>query len=225
MPLSLGIETMGGLAERIIERNSPIPTARAQSFTTFQDGQTAMSIHVVQGERDLVADCRSLARFELRGIPPMVAGAARIQVTFTIDADGLLSVEAREETSGVEASVTVKPSYGLSDDEVTRMLGEGFGHAEDDMAARALRETQVDADRLLAAIASALAADGDLLSEEERASIERAAAALRATRESSDRAAIERALKTLSEATDAFAAERMNRGIRRALAGRRVEDL
>ena len=225
VPLSLGIETMGGLVERIIERNSPIPTARAQSFTTFQDGQTAMSIHVVQGERDLVADCRSLARFELRGIPPMVAGAARIQVTFTIDADGLLSVEAREETSGVEASVTVKPSYGLSDDEVTRMLGEGFGHAEDDMAARALREAQVDADRLLAAIASALAADGELLSAEERASIERAAAELRATRDSTDRAAIERSLKALSESTEAFAAERMNRGIRRALAGRRVEDL
>jgi molecular chaperone HscA len=225
VPLSLGIETMGGLVERIIERNSPIPTARAQSFTTFQDGQTAMSIHVVQGERDLVADCRSLARFELRGIPPMVAGAARIQVTFTIDADGLLSVEAREETSGVEASGTVKPSYGLSDDEVARMLGEGFGHAEDDMAARALREAQVDAQRLLAAIASALAVDGELLSADERASIEQAAAALRATRESSDRAAIERCSKALSEATEAFAAERMNRGIRRALAGRRVEDL
>ena len=225
VPLSLGIETMGGLVERIIERNSPIPTARAQSFTTFQDGQTAMSIHVVQGERDLVGDCRSLARFELRGIPPMVAGAARIQVTFTIDADGLLSVEAREDASGVEASVTVKPSYGLSDDEVTRLLGEGFGHAEDDMAARALREAQVDADRLLAAIASALAADGELLSAEERASIERAAAELRATRDSTDRAAIERSLKALSESTEAFAAERMNRGIRRALAGRRVEDL
>jgi molecular chaperone HscA len=155
----------------------------------------------------------------------MVAGAARIQVTFTIDADGLLSVEAREETSGVEASVTVKPSYGLSDEEVTRMLGEGFGHAEDDMAARALREAQVDADRLLGAIASALAVDGELLSSEERASIERAAADLRATRDSTDRAAIERSLKALSDATEAFAAERMNRGIRRALAGRRVEDL
>lgn len=225
VPLSLGIETMGGLVERIIERNSPIPTARAQSFTTFQDGQSAMSIHVVQGERDLVADCRSLARFELRGIPPMVAGAARVQVTFTIDADGLLSVEAREETSGVEASVTVKPSYGLSDDEVTRMLGEGFGHAEDDMAARALRETQVDADRLLAAIASALAADGELLEPQERAGIERAADRLRATRASTDRAAIEQSLKALSAATESFAAERMNRGIRRALAGRRVEDL
>jgi molecular chaperone HscA len=225
VPLSLGIETMGGLVERIIERNSPIPTARAKSFTTFQDGQTAMSIHVVQGERDLVADCRSLARFELRGIPPMVAGAARIQVSFTIDADGLLSVEASEETSGVEASVTVKPSYGLSDDEVARMLGDGFGHAEDDMAVRALREAQVDAQRLLAAIASALAADGELLSARERASIERAAAALRATADSSDRAAIERSSKALSQATEAFAAERMNRGIRRALAGRRVEDL
>jgi molecular chaperone HscA len=225
VPLSLGLETMGGLVERIIERNSPIPTARAQSFTTFQDGQTAMSIHVVQGERDLVADCRSLARFELHGIPPMVAGAARIRVTFTVDADGLLSVQAREETSGVEAKVTVKPSYGLSDDEVTRMLSEGFGHAEDDMAARALREAQVDADRLLAAITSAMAADGDLLGPDERAHIERAADDLRATRVSPDRDAIERSLKALSEATEAFAAERMNRGIKRALAGRRVEDL
>ena len=225
VPLSLGIETMGGLVERIIDRNSPIPTARAQSFTTFQDGQSAMSIHVVQGERDLVADCRSLARFELRGIPPMVAGAARIEVTFTVDADGLLSVEAREETSGVEASVTVKPSYGLSDDEITRMLSEGFGHAEEDMAARALREVQVDADRLLAAIGSALAVDGELLSDAERAEIDRASVALRAARGGIDRESIERSLKALSEATESFAAERMNRGIRRALAGRRVEDL
>ena len=225
VPLSLGIETMGGLAERIIERNSPIPTARAQSFTTFQDGQTAMAIHVVQGERDLVADCRSLARFELHGIPPMVAGAARIQVTFTVDADGLLSVEAREETSGVEASVTVKPSYGLSDDEVTRMLQEGFGHAEDDMAARALREAQVDADRLLAALASALASDGDLLASEERGAIDALSETLRRARAGSDRAAIAQAIDALSAATDPFAAERMNRGVRRALAGRRVEDL
>ena len=225
VPLSLGIETMGGLVERIIERNSPIPTARAQSFTTFQDGQTAMAIHVVQGERDLVADCRSLARFELHGIPPMVAGAARIQVTFTVDADGLLSVEAREETSGVEASVTVKPSYGLSDDEVTRMLQEGFGHAEDDMAARALREAQVDADRLLAALASALASDGDLLASGERAVLDALAETLRRTRAGSDRAAIEQSMQALSAATEPFAAERMNRGVRRALAGRRVEDL
>jgi molecular chaperone HscA len=225
VPLSLGLETMGGLVERIIERNSPIPTAKAQSFTTFQDGQTAMSIHVVQGERDLVADCRSLARFELHGIPPMVAGAARIQVTFTVDADGLLSVEASEETSGVEASVTVKPSYGLSDDEVTRMLSEGFGHAEDDMAARALREAQVDAERLLAAVDSALAVDGDLLAADERGRIEAAAEALRAARGSADREKIERLSTALSKSTEEFAAERMNRGIRRALAGRRIEDV
>jgi len=225
VPLSLGIETMGGLVERIIERNSPIPTARAQSFTTFQDGQSAMVIHVVQGERDLVADCRSLARFELHGIPPMVAGAARIQVTFTVDADGLLSVEAREETSGVEASVTVKPSYGLSDDEVTRMLQEGFGHAEDDMAARALREAQVDADRLLGALASALANDGDLLASDERGVLDALVETLRRARAGSDRAEIEQAMQALSAATEPFAAERMNRGMRRALAGRRVEDL
>jgi len=225
VPLSLGIETMGGLVERIIERNSPIPTARAQSFTTFQDGQSAMAIHVVQGERDLVADCRSLARFELHGIPPMVAGAARIQVTFTVDADGLLSVEAREETSGVEASVTVKPSYGLTDDEVTRMLQEGFGHAEDDMAARAMREAQVDADRLLGALASALANDGDLLASDERGVLDALAETLRRARAGSDRAAIEQAMQALSAATEPFAAERMNRGMRRALAGRRVEDL
>jgi len=225
VPLSLGIETMGGLVERIIERNSPIPTARAQSFTTFQDGQSAMVIHVVQGERDLVADCRSLARFELHGIPPMVAGAARIQVTFTVDADGLLSVEAREEMSGVEASVTVKPSYGLSDDEVTRMLQEGFGHAEDDMAARALREAQVDADRLLGALASALANDGDLLASDERGVLDALVETLRRARAGSDRAEIEQAMQALSAATEPFAAERMNRGMRRALAGRRVEDL
>ncbi len=225
IPLSLGLETMGGLVERIIERNSPIPTARAQDFTTFQDGQTAMAIHVVQGERELVADCRSLARFELRGLPPLVAGAARIRVTFTVDADGLLSVAAREETTSVEAAVTVRPSYGLSDDEVARMLGDSFGHAEDDMAARALREAQVDADRLIAAVASAIAVDGDLLSAIERESIERASVALRQVRAGTDRTPIDEALKALSATTETFAAERMNRGIRRALAGRRIEEI
>ena len=225
IPLSLGLETMGGLVERIIPRNSPIPTARAQEFTTFQNGQTAMSIHVVQGERELVADCRSLARFELRGIPPMVAGAARIRVTFTVDADGLLGVTAREETAGVEAKVAVKPSYGLSDDEVARMLGESFQSAEADMAARSLREAQVDADRLLAATATAVAADADLLSDQERAAIDALVAKLVAVRTSDDRFAIDEALKALGEGTEAFASERMNRGIRRALAGRRVEDV
>ena len=225
IPLSLGLETMGGLVERIIPRNSPIPTARAQEFTTFQDGQTAMSIHVVQGERELVADCRSLARFELRGIPPLVAGAARIKVTFTVDADGLLAVTAREETAGVEAKVVVKPSFGLSDEEVAKMLGESFQTAEADMAARSLREAQVDADRLLAATASALAADGDLLSVEERGAIESLAGKLAAVRPGDDRFAIDAALKALGQGTEAFAAERMNRGIRRALAGRRVEDV
>ena len=223
--LSLGLETMGGLVERIIPRNSPIPTARAQEFTTFQDGQTAMSIHVVQGERELVADCRSLARFELRGIPPLVAGAARIKVTFTVDADGLLGVTAREETAGIEAKVEVKPSFGLSDEEVARMLGESFQTAEADMAARSLREAQVDADRLLAATASAIAADGDLLSAEERATIDALSKRLAAVRPSDDRFAIDDALKALGEGTETFAAERMNRGIRRALAGRRVEEL
>ncbi len=225
IPLSLGLETMGGLVERIVERNSPIPTARSQDFTTFQDGQTAMAIHVVQGERELVADCRSLARFELQGLPPLVAGAARIRVTFTVDADGLLSVAAREESTRVEAAVTVRPSYGLGDDEVARMLGESFGHAEDDMAARALREAQVDADRLLAAVATALSADGDLLSAADRASIDEAGESLRRARSGADRGRIDAALKALSAATESFAAERMNRGIRRALAGRRIEEL
>ncbi len=225
IPLSLGLETMGGLVERIIPRNSPIPTARAQEFTTFTDGQTAMAIHVVQGERELVADCRSLARFELRGIPTMVAGAARIKVSFTVDADGLLAVSAREQTAGIEAKVVVKPSFGLTDEEVARMLGESFQTAEADMAARSLREAQVDADRLIAATATALAADGDLLSLEERAAIDALAARLAAVRPSDDRFAIDNALKALGEGTEAFAAERMNRGIRRALAGRRVEDV
>lgn len=225
IPLSLGLETMGGLVERIIPRNSTIPTARAQEFTTFKDGQTAMAIHVVQGERELVADCRSLARFELRGIPPMVAGAARIRVAFQVDADGLLSVSAREETSGVEAKIEVKPSYGLSDDEVARMLRESFSTAESDMQARALREARVEAERMRLATRSALAADGDLLTAEERAAIESLLVQLEAVREGEDHHAITAAVETLAKGTEAFAAQRMNRSIHHALAGRRVEEV
>ncbi len=224
--LSLGLETMGGIVERIIPRNSPIPTARAQDFTTYQDGQTALAIHVVQGERELVDQCRSLARFELRGIPPMVAGAARIRVSFSVDADGLLEVNARELTSGVEASISVKPSYGLSDDDVMHMLQAGLAAAEADMAERSLRESQVDADRLLAATRSALDADGDLLSDDARARIDALAGTLRERRGGGgERSNIDAAVKALADETEAFAAMRMDRGIRRALAGRRVEDL
>jgi molecular chaperone HscA len=225
IPLSLGLETMGGLVERIIERNTTIPVAKAQEFTTFKDGQTAMAIHVVQGERELVGDCRSLARFELRGIPPMTAGAARIRVTFQVDADGLLSVAAREITSGVEAAVVVKPSYGLSDGDVARMLKDGFRTAEDDMRARALREAQVDAERLALATRSALAADGDLLNAEERAAIEQRLSALDAVRLGNDAGAVRNALDALADSTEAFAAARMNRSIRAALTGRRVEEV
>jgi molecular chaperone HscA len=225
IPLSLGLETMGGLVERIVERNTTIPVAKAQEFTTFKDGQTAMAIHVVQGERELVADCRSLARFELRGIPPMAAGAARIRVTFQVDADGLLSVSARELTSGVEAAVVVKPSYGLSDGDVAQMLQEGFRTAEDDMRARALREAQVDAERLALATRSALVADGDLLNPDERRAIEQHLAALEAARQGSDAAAVRIALDALADSTEAFAAARMNRSIRSALTGRRVEEV
>ncbi|RZT97672.1 Fe-S protein assembly chaperone HscA [Rivibacter subsaxonicus] len=225
-PLSLGIETMGGLVERIIPRNSPIPTARGQDFTTYQDGQTALAVHVVQGEREQVELCRSLARFELRGIPPMVAGAARIRVSFTVDADGLLSVSARELGSGVEASVVVKPSYGLADEQIAQMLQEGFATAEGDMRDRALREARVDAQRLVLATRSALAADGDLLDAEERALIDADIAALEAAHtDSTEPAAIEAATKALADATEAFAARRMNRGIRQALSGRRLDEL
>jgi molecular chaperone HscA len=225
-PLSLGLETMGGLVERIIERNSTIPTAKAQDFTTFKDGQTAMAVHVVQGERELVSECRSLARFELRGIPPMVAGAARIRVTFQVDADGLLSVAARELTSGVEAAIVVKPSYGLSDEQVAGMLKEGFASAEADMAARSLREAQVDAERMALATESALAADGDLLDAGERAAIEALVARVRASaRDAGEPRAIEAAVEALGEGTEAFAAARMNRGIRDALAGRNVNEI
>ncbi len=225
-PLSLGLETMGGLVERVIERNSTIPTAKAQDFTTFKDGQTAMSVHVVQGERELVADCRSLARFELHGIPPMTAGAARIRVTFQVDADGLLSVSARELGSGVEAAIVVKPSYGLGDDEVAAMLKEGFATAEADMARRALREAQVEAERMQLATESALAADGDLLQPGEREAIDALLRQLRALRDGSSSATeIDDAVKALATGTEAFAAARMNRGIRQALAGRSVDEI
>ncbi len=223
-PLSLGIETMGGLVEKIIPRNSPIPVAQAQDFTTFRDGQTAMAVHVVQGEREVVDACRSLARFELRGIPPMAAGAARIRVTFQVDADGLLSVSAREMTSGVEASIVVKPSYGLTDEEIVRMLQEGNSSAEADMQARKLREEQVEAKRLLESTASALTQDGDLLSPEEQSEIDRLARAVGSAINGTDADMIHKAVEALSKGTEAFAERRMDRSIRAALAGRSVND-
>jgi len=224
LPLSLGIEIMGGMVERIVPRNSPIPIAKGQDFTTFKDGQTAMALHVVQGERELVQDCRSLARFELRGIPPMVAGAARIRVTFQVDADGLLSVGAREESTGVAAEVVVKPSYGLSDAEIERMLRESQTHASEDVAARALREQQVEADRSVLAVEAALAADGQLLDHSERARIETQLQALRAARNGSDHLAIKRAIEALDAATRDFAARRMDQAVRKAMAGHRIEE-
>jgi molecular chaperone HscA len=224
IPLSLGIETMGGLVERIVPRNETIPTAKAQDFTTFKDGQTAMAIHVVQGERDLVADCRSLARFELRGIPPMAAGAARIRVTFTVDADGLLNVSAREQGSGVEAQIDVKPSYGLSDEQIATMLRESFTTAEADMKARALTEARVDAERMILATQSALDADGSLLEPAERQHIEQLMATLRETStQSQDAAVVEAGVQSLAKGTEAFAAQRMNEGIRKALSGKKLE--
>jgi molecular chaperone HscA len=225
IPLSLGLETMGGLVERIIPRNSTIPAARAQEFTTFKDGQAAMAIHVVQGERELVADCRSLARFELRGIPPLVAGAARIQVTFQVDADGLLSVSAKEQTTGVQSSIVVKPSYGLGDDEVARMLQEGFAHAHEDRDARALAEQCVEADSLVNAVTVALDKDADLLSDEERARIDEKLAALRAVRQGRDHRAIKDAIVALNEASEPFAGRRMDRAVGAALGGRRVDEI
>ncbi|WP_186095130.1 Fe-S protein assembly chaperone HscA [Burkholderia gladioli] len=225
IPLSLCVETMGGLVEKIIPRNSTIPVARAQEFTTFKDGQTAMAIHVVQGERELVADCRSLARFELRGIPPMSAGAARIRVTYQVDADGLLSVFAREQHSGVEASVVVKPSYGLADDDIAKMLEDSFKTADIDMRARALREAQVEAQRIAEATEAALAVDADLLDAEERAAIDALITKLRALAGGEDTDAIDAATKALAEGTDEFAARRMDKNIRRALAGRKLDEI
>ncbi|WP_395688496.1 Fe-S protein assembly chaperone HscA [Caenimonas koreensis] len=226
IPLSLGVETMGGLVERIVPRNETIPTAKAQDFTTYKDGQTALALHVVQGERDLVADCRSLARFELRGIPPMAAGAARIRVTFTVDADGLLSVSAKEQGSGVEARIDVKPSYGLSDEQVAKMLQDSFATAEQDIKSRALVESRVEADRMLIATQSALDADGALLGTEARAQIDGLMAQLRKTAQASDDAAvIEAATKALAQATESFAAQRMNESIRTALAGKTLESI
>ncbi|WP_122671165.1 Fe-S protein assembly chaperone HscA [Pseudomonas viridiflava] len=226
IPLSLGLETMGGLMEKVIPRNTTIPVARGQDFTTYKDGQTAMMIHVLQGERELISDCRSLARFELRGIPPMVAGAAKIRVTFQVDADGLLSVSARELGSGIEASIQVKPSYGLTDGEITRMLKDSFAYAGDDKVARVLREHQVDAERLLEAVQGALDADGErLLDEEESLVINLQMDELRELMKGTDGHAIEQQTKRLSQVTDAFAARRLDSTVKAALAGRNLNEI
>lgn len=225
LPLSLGLETMGGLMEKVINRNTPIPVSRAQDFTTFKDGQTAMAIHVIQGERELIDDNRSLARFELRGIPAMVAGAARIRVTFQVDADGLLSVSAREETSGVESSIQVKPSYGLTDEEITTMLKASMSHAQEDVEARTLREQQVEADRVLEAINSAVAEDGEaLLGADELASIITVIEQLKQTRDGTDSRAIKNAIDKLDKATANYAQRRMDVSINKAMAGHKVEE-
>ncbi|MDH5659973.1 MAG: Fe-S protein assembly chaperone HscA [Gammaproteobacteria bacterium] len=224
IPLSLGLETMGGLVEKVISRNTTIPVARAQDFTTFKDGQTAMSIHALQGERELVSDCRSLGRFALHEIPPMVAGAARIRVTFQVDADGLLSVTAREETTGVESGIEVKPSYGLTDTEIETMLRDSIEHAEDDVAARMLREQQVEAERVLEALEAALADDGDLLSQEERKEIDLVADKLRDLSKGNELRAIKDAMAELDKTATEFVARRMDGNIKKALAGHNVNE-
>jgi molecular chaperone HscA len=225
IPLSLGLETMGGLVEKIIPRNTTIPAGRAQEFTTYKDGQTGMGFHVVQGERELVADCRSLARFELKGIPPMAAGVARVRVTFQVDADGLLSVNARESTTGAEASVAVKPSYGLADADIERMLRDSFSHAKEDVHARALTEARVEAQRLLDATQSALAVDSSLLNADERAPIDAGVSSLQKAMATADHRAIKHASDALNRATEEFAARRMDAGVRRALAGKKIGSL
>jgi len=230
IPLSLGIETMGGLVEKIIPRNSTIPCARAQEFTTFKDGQTALAVHVLQGERELVSDCRSLARFELRGIPPMVAGAARIRITYQVDADGLLSVSARELRSGVEASISVKPAYGLGDDDIARMLQDSYTSADTDMVARALREEQVEAERILLATQSALDEDGGLLDDAERAAVDGLMQKVRDAIAQSqsgaiDHQALKLAIEALADGTEDFASRRMDRSVRTALTGKTLDQV
>lgn len=224
VPLSLGLETMGNLVEKIIPRNTTIPVARAQEFTTYKDGQTAMSMHVVQGERELVSDCRSLGRFSLKGIPPLVAGSARIRVTFQVDADGLLHVTAREETTGIESSIEVKPSYGLTDNEIEKMLVDSMEHAEDDVAARMLHEQQVEANRVIEALASALEADGEMLSVEERQSIDKAAEHLLAVMTGKDDRVIKNAMQELDKVAEIFVSRRMDSNIRKAMAGHNVDE-
>ena len=225
IPLSLGIETMGGLVEKIIPRNTTIPVARAQEFTTFKDGQTAMSVHIVQGERELVNDCRSLARFTLRGIPPMAAGAAHIRVTYQVDADGLLSVTAMEKTTGVHSSIQVKPSYGLTDDEIANMLKASMENAKEDIQARLLAEQRVEAERVLESVRSALAQDYDLLDDDELSAVKNAIISLEQLKQQDDSLAIKQGIKALDLATQEFAARRMDKSIRTALAGHSVDDI
>jgi molecular chaperone HscA len=227
LPLSLGLETMGGLVEKVITRNTAIPVAKAQEFTTYKDGQTAMLIHIVQGERELVSDCRSLAQFELRGIPPMVAGAAKIQVMFQVDADGILSVSAKELSTGVETHIEVKPSYGLTEDEITTMLKASFEYAEADVATRSLTEAKVDTQRVIDAVANAIALDGDrLLSQQERSSLNETLAEVQAIATNSERASeITAASERLAKASDEFASRRMDDSVRQALAGTSLDEL